>query len=130
MESITSFNYSVTIDNSLPTAKLEGVENGGTTARNVHLSKLKIGGKVEIYKDEKLVSVTIVSSSERPPEITTGGKYKIVVTNLAGAQIEFNFARKQIANSATSIFIIIACFALIAGISIGLIYHTRLKTDS
>ena len=128
-ERITSFNYSVTIDNSLPVAKLDGVKNNGITARNVRLTNLRNGDKVEIYKNGKLISVTIVSSSETPPEINTGGNYQIVVTNLAGAQVEFTFVRKQIANSATSIFIIISCFALIAGISIGLIYRTRLKTD-
>ena len=65
-----------------------------------------------------------------PPEITTGGNYRIVITNLAGAKIEYNFTRKQIANTATSVFIIVICLVAVAGISIGLIYHTRLKTDS
>ena len=129
-ESITSFNYSVTIDNTLPQAKLEGVENGGITARNVRLINLKNGDRVEIYKNGRLINVTVVSSSERPPEISEGGNYKVVVTNLAGAKVEYNFTRKQIANSATSVFVIIICFVVIAGISIGLIYHTRLKTDS
>ena len=129
-EAISSFNFSVEIDNSLPQAKLDGVEDGGKTPRDVRITNLKQGDKVEIYKDGKLVNVTVVSSSEMPPEINEGGEYRIVITNLAGAQIEYNFVRKQIANSATSIFIIITCFALIAGISIGLIYHTRLKTDS
>lgn len=128
-ESTSTFNFSVTIDDSLPTAKLKGVENEGVTAKNVSLTGLKKGDTVEVYKSGVLYSTTNVTLSETPPEITEGGDYRIVITNAAGAQVEYTFTRKQIANSATSIFIIITCLVAIAGISIGLIYHTRLKTD-
>ena len=129
-ESTSSFNFSVNINDTPPQAKLVGVEDGGVTARNVSLSGLKSGDIVEIYKDGNLITRTDVALASSIPEITTGGTYKIVITSVSGAQVEYNFTRKQIANAATSVFIIIVCFAAIAGITIGLLYHTRLKNDS
>ena len=129
-KSATTMNFSVTINTSTPTATLSGVEDGGITARNVSLKGLKSGDVVEIYKDGTLISTTEVSSSNTAPEIVDGGNYKIIVRSISGAQIEYNFTRKQIANVATSVFVIIACIAVVAGITIGLLYHTKQKNDS
>ena len=128
-ETTSSYNFAVTIDNTLPEAKLKGVEDGGVTTENVTLTGLKTGDIVEIYKDGVLLSTTSVNVSNYPPEIAEGGKYRIVITNLAGAQIEYNFTRKQIANAATSIFVIIACLLVLAVNTTGLIYRTKSKTD-
>ena len=126
----TTFNFSVTINNTPPTATLSGVEDGGVTARNVSLKGLKSGDIVEIYKNGKLYSTTDVSGSNSVPEITTGGEYKIIIKAVSGAEIEYNFTRKAIANPATSVFIIIACLVVVAGVGIGLLYHTKVKNDS
>ena len=128
-ESTTSFNFVVTIDNSIPEATLEGVSDGGITARNVTLKGLKSGDTVEVYKDGVLLSSTEISMSADAPEIETGGDYRIVVTSVSGASVEYNFTRKKIANAATSVFIIITSLVAVAGIGIGLIYHTKLRTD-
>ena len=128
--STTSFNFTVTINTTPPTATLSGVEDGGVTARNVSLKGLKNGDVVEIYRDGKLISTTDISVSNSAPEIVTGGNYKIVIKAVSGAQIEYSFTRKQIANTATSVFIIVACLVVIAGIGIGLLYHTKIKNDS
>ena len=129
-KSATTMNFSVTIDTSAPTATLSGVENGGITARNVSIKGLKSGDVVEIYKNGRLVSTTEVSSSNTAPEITTGGTYKVVIRSITGAQTEYSFTRKQIANVATSAFIIIASLVAVAGLTIGLLYHTKSKNDS
>jgi hypothetical protein len=120
----------VTINDTPPQATLSGVEDGGVTARNVTLKGLKTGDVVEVYKDGKLISVTDVATSNNVPEIKSGGTYKIIIKGVSGAKIEYNFTRKQIANAPTSIFIIVACGLAIAGITIGLLYHTRLKNDA
>ena len=129
-EQTSSFNFSVVIDNTPPKAILVGAEDGGITANDVSLNGLKKGDIVEIYKNGTLVSTTEISISSDSPTITTGGEYKIFITSVSGATTEYNFTRKQIANIATSVVVIISCIVAIAGISIGLIYHTRLKTDS
>jgi hypothetical protein len=130
LNSTSTFNFTVTIDDAVPTATLVGVEDGGVTARDVSLKGLKSGDVVEIYKNGELISTIDVSSANTVPEITTGGEYRVVIRAVSGAMVEYNFTRKSIANTATSIFIIIACFAAIAGIGIGLLYHTKIKSDS
>lgn len=130
LNSTTSFNFTVTINDTPPTATLSGVEDGGVTARNVSIKGLKNGDVVEIYKDGKLISTTDVSVSDAAPEIASGGNYKVIIRAVSGATIEYNFTRKQIANTATSAFIIIACLAVIIGVGIGLLYHTKIKSDS
>jgi hypothetical protein len=54
----------------------------------------------------------------------------VVIKAISGAEVEYNFTRKRIANTATSAFIIIACLVVVAGVGIGLLYHTKIKNDS
>lgn len=126
----SSFRFTVTIDNTPPTAYLEGVEDGGTTARTVTLKSLKAGDKVEIFRDGELIENYTVTLSTQTPSIETGGNYLIKVTNLHGVTKEYAFTRKSVANAASSIFFIVLILMAVVGIAIGLIYHTRHKTDA
>ena len=128
-KTITSFNFSVTINDTPPSATLNGVEDNGVTARNVTLSGLKVGDIVKIYKDGELINTIVVTLSSDAPTISLGGRYRITVTNVQGVTVEYNFVRKSITNVAGSIFVIVTASLLIAGIAIGLVYHTKLKTD-
>ena len=125
----SSFNFSVGIDTTAPTARLVGVEDGEVTARDVTISGLKSGDVVKVYKDGTLISTTQVGLSSDIPAITTSGKYRVTVTNVQGVTVEYTFTRKAIANVAGSIFIIVSSSLLVVGIGIGLVYHTKLKTD-
>jgi hypothetical protein len=53
----------------------------------------------------------------------------VTVTNLQGVTVEFNFTRKSISNVPGSIFIISFSVLIVTALSIGLTYHTKLKTD-
>ena len=127
---LSSYRFTVTIDNTPPSVTLTGVEDGGITARNVTIKGLSNGDVVKIFKNGELLETVEVSTSNKVPEITTGGDYRIVVTNVQGVSSEYTFTRKKIANTATSIFLIILLAMAVVGISIGLLYHTRQKTDS
>ena len=127
---LSSFRFTVTIDNTPPAITLQGVEDKGITARNVSIKGLKSGDVVRIYKNGELVETVDVGTATAVPEITTGGEYRIVVTNLQGVSTEYTFTRKKIANIATSIFLIVLIAMSVAGVTIGLLYHTRQKTDS
>ena len=129
-ETTSTFNFSVSINDAPPTATLVGAENGGVTARDVTLSGLKTGDVVRIYKDGELISTTTISLSNSMTPITTGGKYRIVITNIQGKETEYSFTRKSITNAAGSAFIIVTCALMIAGIGVCLLHHTRLKTDN
>ncbi len=126
---ISSFRFTVTIDNTPPSITLEGVENRGVTARNVSIKGLRSGDNVKVYKNGVLVSDVDVGISASVPEITTGGDYRVVVTNLQGVSSEYTFTRKSIANAATSIFLIVVIALAATGVAIGLLSHTKLKTD-
>ena len=123
------FNFSVGIDDSAPTAKLVGVNDGEVTARDVSVSGLRSGDVVKIYKDGVLISTTTVTLSSDVPSITSGGRYKVTVTNLQGVTLEFNFVRKAVANVPGSIFVIVFSVLVVVAVGIGLTYHTKLKTD-
>ena len=125
----STFNFTVTINDAPPTAKLNGVENNEVTANDVSISGLKSGDIVKIYKDGELISTTVVGLSSEIPSITTGGRYRVTITNVQGVTVEYNFVRKSIANAAGSIFVIVTAGLLITGIVFGLVYHTKLKTD-
>lgn len=125
-----SFRFTITIDNTPPTATLDGVENGGSTPRDVTIKGLKVGDIVKIYKDGVLAETIEVGISTQVPTITSGGDYKVVITNVQGISTEYNFTRKRIANTATSIFLIVLVAMIMIGIAVGLFYHTRHKTDA
>ena len=125
----SSFNFSVTIDRTLPSCELVGAADGKVTASDVTLSGLRSGDVVKIYRDGELLTVTEISTSGDAPKITQSGKYRIQVTNVQGMTVEYNFTRKAISNVAGSIFIIVSCGLIVIGVGIGLVYHTKLKTD-
>ena len=125
----SSFNFSVTINNAPPTATLVGATNGEVTARDVSITGLRVGDVVKIYKDGVLVSNTTISLSTDTPTITTGGKYRVTITNIQGTTVTYHFTRKAVTNVAGSVFIIVSSVLAVIGIGVGLIYHTKLRTD-
>ena len=125
----SSFNFTVGINNDAPKATLVGAEDGGVTARDVSLTNLSSGDIIKIYKNNELISTTTIGSGSEAPKITSSGNYKVVVTNIQGVSIEYNFIRRPIASISASVFIIITCALAIVGMGVGLIYHTKLKAD-
>jgi len=125
----SSFNFTVAINDTPPVAKLVGAENGGVTARDVTLSGLKSGDVVKVYKNGALIQTSTVGISSNSPTITTSGTYRIEVTNIQGVTAVYTFTRKPIASASASVFIVITCVIAMAGLTFGLIHHTKLKTD-
>ena len=125
----SSFNFTVAINDAPPTAKLVGAEDGGVTARDVRLTGLNIGDVVKVYKNGVLVEMTTITAAKNSPTINSSGKYRIEITNIQGVTTEYEFTRKPIASASASVFIVITCVIAMAGLTFGLIYHTKLKTD-
>ncbi|MCQ2399402.1 MAG: hypothetical protein MJ072_02725, partial [Clostridia bacterium] len=90
---------------------------------------LKYGDTIEVYKDGKFVGKKLYSSVYDAPSFSDGGQYRVVITNLAGVSTEFTFTKKYVANTATSVVIIIGCLVAAAVVLIGLLYRNRSKTD-
>ena len=122
------FTFDVTIDKTPPKAELIGVTVGKLTANNVSLAGCSVGDTVEVYKDGKLIqTVTVTSNSTKMPEITEKGDYKIVVTNAAGNQQEFEFARKYTANVATSVVVVVFFLLVSFALTVILVMRKRKK---
>ena len=125
----SSFNFTITIDDTKPQAKLVGAEDGGVTAKDVTLTGLSSGDVVRVYKNGALISTTTVGLSSSSPKVDSSGTYRITITNIQGETIEYNFVRRPIASISASVFIVISCALAIVGMGVGLIYHTKLKAD-
>jgi hypothetical protein len=122
-------NLTVTIDTSLPKATLVGVEDNGITPRDVKITGLEKGDAIMIYKDDVLMYSGVYEGATDVPTITEGGKYLVLVTNVAGVTKEFNFKRKKITNVAGTILIVVSCLAVVGGVFIGLLYNNKMNTD-
>ena len=125
----SSFNFTITIDDTKPKAQLVGAEDGGVTAKDVTLTGLASGDVVRVYKNGVLISTTTVGLSSTSPKVDSSGTYRITITNIQGETIEYNFVRRPIASISASVFVVISCALAIVGMGFGLVYHTKLKAD-
>ncbi len=124
-----SINFTVTIDNTVPKATLVGVEEGKDAVENVTIDNLSIGDIVYIYKDGVLKDQIEITSIGDKVAISDGGNYKVVIVNEANVSTTYTFRKKQIANVAGSVLILVACLILATGLFIGLLYRNTSRTD-
>lgn len=123
-------NFTVSVNNVAPEVALVGCAEGETTLNDVTVSGYKVGDTIEVYRDGQLVrSVKVLTSSTDAPVIKEGGDYIIVVRNAAGVETSLSFTRKHIPNTAGNVLIFVLIFALIAVVTIGLVYRNHSKSD-
>lgn len=123
-------NFTVSVNNVAPEVTLVGCAEGETTLNDVTVSGYKVGDTIEVYRDGQLVrSVKVLTSSTDAPVIKEGGDYTIVVRNAAGVETSLSFTRKHIPNTAGNVLIFVLIFALIAVVTIGLVYRNHSKSD-
>lgn len=122
------FTFSINIDKTPPKGELVGAENGKTTIENVSLSGCVAGDVIRVYKNGNLVeTILVTSNTTKMPEINDKGDYKIVITNAAGNEQEFEFTRKYTANVPTTIVIIVVCLLVAIGLTVVLFLRKRKK---
>ena len=84
-----TYNFTVTVDGTNPTIKLNGVENGGKTETEVYISDLSEKGEVTVYLNgEKLLY-------KLGDNLTQQGKYRVVVMDECGNTTEYSFEIKD-----------------------------------
>lgn len=103
-----TYTFTVTVDGTAPTLKLDGVENGGTTKGGVILSELTESATVEVYRDGEKIEYTPGS------ELTEVGQYRVVVTDEIGNSSEYTFAIEYSMNGGIIALIVIAAIAVVA----------------
>ena len=86
---------------------LKDSEPGTTTRGNVTLDGLTKGDTVHIYRDGTLYATYVIDGSGKPPVISEAGEYRVVVTDLAGNTVSYDFVRAFTTNTASNIFIIL-----------------------
>lgn len=77
--------FTVTVDATAPTLKIEGVENGGTTKGAVIISDVSSDATMKVYLDDVQIDYT------EGDELTEVGKYRIVLEDAAGNVSEYSF---------------------------------------
>lgn len=107
LETNTVTTLTFMVDNESPTAILKGAEPGTTTRNDVTLEGLSKGDTVQIYRDGALYATFLSDGSARPPAISEAGEYHIVITDLAGNTVSYDFVRAFTTNTASNIFIIL-----------------------
>ena len=77
--------FTVTVDATAPTLKLEGVENGGSTKGAVVISDISDDATMKVYLDDVQIEYTAGD------ELTEVGKYRIVLEDGVGNVSEYSF---------------------------------------
>lgn len=103
-----TYTFTVTVDGTAPTLKLEGVENGGTTKGDVVLSEPSETAEVKVYRGEEEIEYKLGET------ISEEGEYRVTVTDECGNSTVYTFTIEAGTNW-TLIVLLVVLGLLIAG---------------
>ncbi len=103
-----TYSFTVTVDTTAPTLKLEGVEDKRTTKNGVTLSDLSEKATVEVYRNDEKVEYTFGEM------LTEAGEYRVVVTDEAGNTTAYTFEIQE-GNGWIVIAVVVLVVVLLAG---------------
>ncbi len=122
--------FEISISNLTPDVKLVGVENDGSTNKDVTLTGYKLGDIIRIYKDGTLTNtITVISATQASPVISEKGEYTVEITNEEGNVTTLHFRRQYTANAASSTVIVVVLSVIAVVLFIGLFSRKREKID-
>lgn len=104
----TTYSFTVTVDTTAPTLKLEGVEDKGITKNGVTLSDLSEKATVEVYRNDVKVEYTFGEM------LTEAGEYRVIVTDEAGNTTAYTFEIQE-GNGWIVIAVVVLIVVLLAG---------------
>ena len=103
-----TYTFTVTVDGTAPTIKLDGVENGGTTKGGVVLSEPSKAAEVKVYRGEEEIEYKLGET------ISEEGEYRVTVTDECGNSTVYTFTIEAGTNW-TLIVLFVVLGLLIAG---------------
>ena len=103
-----TYTFTVTVDATAPTLKLEGVENGGATTGGVILSGLSEAAEVKVYRGEEEIEYKLGE------ELTEVGVYRIELKDSAGNSTVYTFEIQSSLSGGIIALIVIAALVLVA----------------
>ena len=117
-----TYTFTVTVDATAPTIKIEGVVNGGTTKGGVILSELTESATLEVYRDGEKIEYTLGG------ELKEVGQYRVVVKDEIGNSSEYTFEIEYSMNGGIIALIVIAAIAVVALVVV-LIIRKKKKSE-
>ena len=103
-----TYTFTVTVDGTAPTLKLDGVENGGTTTGDVILSEPSETAEVKVYRGEEEIEYKLGET------ISEKGEYRVTVTDECGNATVYTFTIEAGTNW-TLIVLLVVLGLLVAG---------------
>lgn len=103
-----TYTFTVTVDATAPTIKIEGVENGSKTKGGVVLSEPSEAAEVKVYRGEEEIEYKLGET------ISKEGEYRVTVTDKCGNAISYTFIIEAGTNW-TLIILLVVLGLLIAG---------------
>ena len=103
-----TYTFTVTVDATAPTLKLEGVENGGATKGVVVLSEPSETAEVKVYRGEEEIEYKLGET------ISEEGEYRVTVTDECGNSTVYTFTIEAGTNW-TLIVLLVVLGLLVAG---------------
>lgn len=103
-----SYTFTVAVDGTAPTLKLNGVENGGTTTGNVVLSEPSETADIKVYRGEEEIGYKLGET------ISEEGEYRVTVTDECGNSTVYTFTIESGTNW-TLIVLLVVLGLLVAG---------------
>ncbi len=114
--------FTVTVDATAPTLKIEGVENGGSTKGAVIISDVSSDATMRVFLDDVQIDYTAGD------ELTEVGKYRIVLEDAAGNVSEYSFEILWKMPAVAIVLIVIAALGVI-GTVVWLVISKKRKDE-
>lgn len=105
-----TYTFTVTVDGTAPTIKLDGVENGGRTKRGVVLSEPSETAEVKVYRGEEEIEYKLGET------ISEEGEYRVTVTDECGNATVYTFTIEAGTNWALIILFIVLGLLIAGGV--------------
>ena len=114
--------FTVTVDATAPTLKLDGVENGGSTKGAVVISDVSSDATMRVFLDDVQIEYTAGD------ELTEVGKYRIVLEDGVGNVSEYSFEILWKMPAAAIVLIVVAVLGA-AGAVVWLVISKKRKDE-
>ena len=114
--------FTVNVDATAPTLKIEGVENGGSTKGAVIISDVSSDATMKVYLDDVQIEYTAGD------ELTEVGKYRIVLEDSVGNVSEYSFEILWKMPAAAIVLIVVAVLGA-AGAVVWLVISKKRKDE-
>ena len=96
-----TYTFTVTVDATAPTLKLEGVENGGKTTGGVVISEPSETAEIKVYRGEEEIEYKLGET------ISEEGEYRVTITDECGNSAVYTFTIEAGTNWALIILLVV-----------------------